>query len=91
MVSYIRATASNDSIICRFNTDATHKLVGVNPSTYATTSIVTAGNIVSDNRMTFATAGDAVYCMNGSDLYGKLSGTTYTVPATGVANFNPKF
>lgn len=91
MVSYIRATASNDSIICRFNTDATHKLVGVNPSTYTTTSIVTAGNIVSDNRMTFATAGDAVYCMNGSDLYGKLSGTTYTVPATGVANFNPKF
>jgi hypothetical protein len=29
--------------------------------------------------------------MNGVDLYGKLNGTTYTNPTTGISNFKPSF
>ena len=29
--------------------------------------------------------------MNGSDNFGKLSGTTYTTPSTGIASFAPAF
>lgn len=91
MHPYIRASVSNDAIVTRFNSSATAKIVTVNPSTYAITPITTGSNITSDNRMTFASAGDAVYCMNGVDAYGKLSGTTYSTPSTGVSGFNPKF
>lgn len=41
--------------------------------------------------MVFQNVADVIYCMNGSDYFGKLSGTTYTVPSTGVANFAPAF
>lgn len=41
--------------------------------------------------MSFVNVGDVIYCMNGSDLYGKLSNTTYSNPSTGVANLAPAF
>jgi len=47
--------------------------------------------ILSDNRMFFQNVGDVVYCMNGSDNFGKLATTTYTTPSTWVSNFAPAF
>ena len=42
--------------------------------------------------MTFTNIGDVIYCFNGSDLMGKLSGTTYsTVTAAVPASFAPSF
>lgn len=41
--------------------------------------------------MTFSNIGDVVYCMNWVDDFGKLSGTTYTTPSTGISNFSPSF
>ncbi len=38
--------------------------------------------------MNFVNVNDLLYCMNGTDGYGKLNGTTYTVAD---ANFKPKF
>ena len=42
--------------------------------------------------MSFTNIGDVVYCMNGSDLLGKLSATTYTTVTAAVpASFAPSF
>jgi hypothetical protein len=41
--------------------------------------------------MFFQNVGDVIYCMNGSDPFGKLSGTTYSQPSTGISNFAPAF
>jgi len=41
--------------------------------------------------MSFTNVADTVYCLNGSDGLGLLSGTTYTVPSTWVSNFAPAF
>ncbi len=42
--------------------------------------------------MTFTNIGDVIYCFNGSDLMGKLSGTTYTTVTANVpASFAPSF
>ena len=58
---------------------------------WTTASITTASDIASNNRMTFTNIADVIYCMNGSDDFGKLSGTTYTTPSTWVSNFAPSF
>jgi len=76
--------------VVRHNTDATHKLYSITTAGVAT-SILTDTNIASDNRMSFVNVGDVIYCMNGSDGFGKLNGTTYTTPNTGIVSFAPSF
>lgn len=88
--SYLRTVKANDRIIVRHNTDATHKLYTIDED-WVATSITTAWNIASDNRMSFLNTWDVIYCMNGSDDYWKLSATTYTTPSTGITNFAPAF
>jgi hypothetical protein len=88
--TYYRTVSSNDRLIVRHNTDATHKLYTIT-TTWTTTSILTDSNIASDNRMTFLNVWDVIYCMNGSDNLGKLSATTYTIPSTWISNFAPSF
>jgi len=88
--SYLRANPSNDRLIVRHNTDATHKLYTIEEDG-TTTSITTASDISSDNRMNFLNIWDVIYCMNGSDDYGKLNWTTYTTPSTWVTNLAPSF
>lgn len=88
--SYLRTVPANDRLVVRHNQSATQKLVVID-ELWAITPVTTAANIASDNRMFFQNIADVVYCMNGSDPFWKLSGTTYTVPSTGVANFSPAF
>lgn len=88
--SYLRTSSANDRIIVRHNTDATHKLYTITEA-WVATSILTAWNIASDNRMFFQNIWDDIYCMNWSDVFWKLNWTTYTTPATWVASFAPSF
>jgi len=88
--SYLRTVPANSRIIVRHNTDATHKLYTIEED-WTATSITTAANIASDNRMSFLNVWDDIYCMNGSDDYWKLAWTTYTTPSTWLANFAPAF
>ena len=89
--SYLRASSANDVMVVRHNTDWTHKLYTLD-SSGTLVSIVTAALIASDNKMAFTNIADVIYCFNGSDLMGKLSGTTYsTVTANVPANFAPSF
>lgn len=67
-----------------------NKLVTITEA-WVVTEINTTTLIASDNRMFFQNVADVIYCMNGSDLFGKLNGTTYTTPSTGIANFAPAF
>lgn len=87
---YYRTVATNDRLIVRHNTDATHKLYTITTAGVAT-SIDTSSSIASDNRMRFVNVADVVYCMNWSDWFGKLSDTTYSVPSTVPSNFAPSF
>lgn len=86
--AYYRSNPANDKIIVRYNIDWTHKLVSIDPTLWTQTSISTAWLIASDNRMNFVWANDSLYCMNGSDLIGKLNWTTYTNP---VVTLKPSF
>jgi len=88
--SYLRTDPANDRIVVRHNTDATHKLYSLTTAGVAT-SVSTAGYIASDNRMEFQNVEDVIYCMNGSDDFGKLSWTTYTTPSTWISDFSPSF
>lgn len=89
---YLRATAATSRVVVWIPYDATHGLVTVTTDgVWTQAQIATAGNIASTNRMNFVCTNDVVYCMNWSDPFGKLSGTTYTTPATWVANFSPAF
>jgi len=88
--SYLRTDPTNDRLIVRHNTDATHKLYTITEA-WVATSITTAWNIVSDNRMSFQNIEDVIYCMNWSDDFGKLSWTTYSLPLTWITNFAPAF
>jgi hypothetical protein len=88
IAAYYRSALANDRIIVRYNSDSTHKLVSVLPTTGAQTDIATAALITSDNRMNFVNANDSLYCMNWIDLIGKLNGTTYSNPT---ATLKPSF
>jgi hypothetical protein len=88
--SYLRVDPANDRLVVRHNQDTTEKLVTIQEDG-TVLGIDTSTNIASDNRMFFQNVADVVYCMNGSDWFGKLSWTTYTVPSTGVSNFAPSF
>lgn len=88
--SYLRANPTNDVLVVRHNKDADEKLVTITESG-TVTNINTSTNIASDNRMFFQNIADVIYCMNGSDNFGKLSWTTYTTPSTGIASFAPAF
>jgi hypothetical protein len=90
IASYLRTSSANDRIIVRHNKDADEKLVSIEEDG-TVTNINTSTFIASDNRMSFTNIGDVLYCMNWSDPFGKLSGTTYTQPATWVASFAPSF
>ncbi len=59
---------------------------------YNQTSITTGSDIASNNRMNFTNGVEIVYCMNGSDLFASLSGTTYaTITANVPSSFAPAF
>ena len=88
--TYYRTVSSNDRLVIRHNTDATHKLYTIDTD-WTATSITTASDIASDNRMTYLNVWDDIYCMNWSDDFGKLSWTTYTTPSTWISNFAPSF
>lgn len=88
--SYLRTVAANDRMVVRHNQDATHHLVTIT-ETGTITPIDTTWKLSSNNRMTFSNVWDVIYCMNGSNPFGKLNGTTYTEPNTGVASFAPSF
>jgi len=81
IAAYYRSNPTNDKLIVRYNKDATHKLLEVNPTTWVQTSILTSALITSDNRMNFVSTNDSLYCMNWVDEMGKLNWTTYTVPS----------
>jgi len=68
-------------MIVRHNISGTQKLNTITAGG-AVVSITTGSDIASDNRMSFTNVADTVYCLNGSDGLGLLSGTTYTVPIT---------
>ena len=87
--SYARANGQN-RLVVRSNVSATSSLCTID-SSGTQVNINTVGSISSDNKMRFKCAKDVVYCMNGSDLFGKLDGTTYTTPSTGIVGFNPAF
>lgn len=88
--SYLRSDPTNDVLVVRHNKSWTEKLATITESG-TVIDITTDANILSDNRMFFQNVADVIYCMNGSDGMGKLSGTTYTVPSTGIASFAPSF
>lgn len=90
IASYLRTSSANDRIIVRHNKDADEKLVSITEAGVVT-DINTSTFIASDNRMSFLNIADVLYCMNWSDPFGKLSGTTYTQPSTWIASFAPSF
>lgn len=88
--TYLQSNPANDRLIVRHNKTSTEKLYTI-AEDWTATAITTGANITSDNRMTFQNVGNVVYCMNWVDNFGKLSGTTYTVPSTGIWSFAPAF
>jgi len=88
--SYLQSTASNDRIVIRHNQDTTKKLVTLTEA-LVLAEIDTSTDIASDNKMTFLNIANVIYCMNWVDEFWKLSWTTYTTPATWIANFSPSF
>lgn len=89
--SYLRSNPASDVLVVRHNKDADEKLVTIT-SAGTVVNINTGALITSDNRMSFTNVWDVIYCFNGVDLMGKLSGTTYTtVTASVPANFAPSF
>lgn len=88
--SYLRTNSANDVLVVRHNQASTKKLVTITTA-WVITEITTGANILSNNRMTFSNVGDVIYCMNGSDWFGKLNGTTYTKPSTWISWFSPAF
>jgi len=79
--SYLRANSANDRIIIRHNITSVRKLYTLNTDDWTMTEITTNSDIASDNKMRFYNVADVLYCMNGSDDMGKLSWTTYSLPA----------
>ena len=73
-----------------YKADATHYLTTLT-SLGVQVDVLTGANITSEAKMNFITANNAIYCMNGVDTYGKLSGATYSIPTSGIANFKPTF
>lgn len=55
------------------------------------TSIDTSTDIASNNKMRFLNVNNYILCMNGSDDFGKLTGTTYSNPSQVPTNFAPSF
>lgn len=90
IAAYLRADSANDVLVVRHNQDTNKKLVTIDVD-WAITEIDTSTSIASDARMNFQSVGDAIYCMNWVDDFGKLSWTTYSLPSTGIANFSPSF
>ena len=88
--SYLRQDSDYDTIIVRENVD-TNKKLALYSEDGTKTEISTSTSISSDNKMCFVNVADVMYCMNGSDPFGKLSGTTYTVPSNVPTNFAPAF
>ena len=88
--SYLRTDPANDKIIIRHNITSVRKLYTLKPEDWTMTEITTNSDITSDNRMRFYNVADVLYCMNGSDDMGQLSGTTYTTVTT-PAWFKPAF
>lgn len=91
-ISGVWATAFMDAETGRGTVTAAsqNKLVTITEA-WVVTEINTTTLIASNNRMFFQNVADVIYCMNGSDNFGKLNWTTYTTPNTGVSNFAPSF
>lgn len=88
--SYLRADPANDKVIIRHNITSTSKLYTFDTAAATLVAITTGANITSDEKMRFYNVDDVLYCMNGVDHMGKLSWTTYTLPAK-PSWFAPKF
>lgn len=86
MAAYLRSNVADDRIVVRFDSDATHGLVSVDPSTGAQTALVTGTNFTADVRTNFLSANDSLYCMNGVDPLSKLVGTLHSQVVTGLYN-----
>ena len=85
---YLRTAGS--FLVVRHNQDTNKKLVKIEEDG-TITDIETSTNISSDNKMRFINSWDVLYCMNGSDNYGKLSNVTYSTPSVWISNFAPAF
>lgn len=90
IASYLRKDSANDRLIVAYDKSGTEKLISIDDAG-TQTAITTGANITVSTRMNFLNVQDFLYCMNGTDAYWKLNGTTYTTPATGIANFKPSF
>lgn len=85
---YKRNASANDKLLKYYNS----KLYAYNSSTEVFDDLaVTAGFLTSDTRMNFTGFQDVVFCMNGVDRIGRLTGTTYIRPANVPSNFAPRF
>lgn len=91
MGAYLRADPTTDRIVVAYQYSGSSGLTTINPTTGAEVQINTSTNLVSTNVTNFACTNDSLYVMNWSDPYGKLNGTTYTNPSTGISNFSPAF
>lgn len=88
--SYLRGDSFYDRILVRENVDTNKKLALYDESGNKT-EVNTWANIASNNKMNFVNVAEDMYCMNGVDKFGKLSGTTYSIPTNVPTDFAPAF
>lgn len=88
--SYLKDDEFYDRIIVRVNAD-TNKKLALYDENGTEEEIATGANITTDDKMRFVNVADTMYCMNGTDPFGKLVGTTYSVPSNVPTDFAPKF
>ena len=88
--AYLRSNSANDRLVVRENAALNYGLVLYNID-WTRAQILTNTDIVSNKRMCFINVADVMYCMNGSDKFWKLSGSTYSIPANVPTDFAPAF
>lgn len=93
--SYLDAVdpADNLLLVRHETTDPTEKIVTIDVTDGDTNPVDTWVLVSSLNRMRFMQVWGAVYCMNGSDDFGKydVASDTYSAPSTWISNFAPAF
>lgn len=83
--SYLRASSTNDRLLVYQNS----KVKSL--TTAGVSTDCTGITFTGTSRMNFTNTGDVCYCMNWTDQYTKLSGTTLTQPAAVPASFAPSY
>lgn len=86
--AYRRAVPANDRIVVYQN----NLIRTVNVADLANPVVADASGVTltGTGRMNFLATQDVCYCMDGTNPYTKLSGTTLTQPSTGVSGLAPK-